>query len=203
MTAHTLPPARSRALLDQVRAPWLHYADGTALVVRGARPQDLPGVALMHGRCSAKSLLDRYRTGGRAPAIIVLDRQVREPLSFVVTTEDGRVVATARVAPDGLHAFGSAEISLLVEDGWQRLGIGRALLRHTAAVAATTGFRQLISYPGTTAAVVQRLVAAIGTTRTMTDVQRHLHTALSEHTRLGLGPLTGAGAAVRAVRALG
>ena len=160
MIAHPAPPARSRALLEQVRAPWLHYVDGAALTIRGARPQDLPAVALMHRRCSAKSLLDRYRTGGRAPAIIVLDRQVREPMSFVVTTEDGRVVASSRIGADGLHQFGSAEISMLVEDGWQRLGIGRALLRHCAAAAAFAGYRQLISYPGTTATSVQRLMAS-------------------------------------------
>lgn len=203
MTAHTLPPARPRTVLAQLRAPWLLYLDGAVLTVRGAGTHDLPGVALMHRRCSAKSLLDRYRTGGRAPAIIVLDRQVRDPLSFVVTTEDSRVVAVARVAADGLHAFGSAEISMLVEDGWQRLGVGRALLRHCAGAAALAGHRQLISYPGTTATTVQRLMSAIGTTRLMTDVQRHVHTALSEHTKLGLGTLTNGGAAGRAVRALG
>lgn len=204
MTAPTtLTSAQNRAVLDQVRAPWLLYVDGSALTVRGARPQDLPGVALMHGRCSAKSLLDRYRTGGRAPAVIVLDRQVRDPLSFVVTSEHGRVVAVARVAPDGLHAFGSGELSMLVEDQWQRLGVGRALLRHCAAAAALTGARQLISYPGTTAGTVQRLMATIGTTRLILDVQRHLHTALPERTRLGLGTLTDGGAAGRAVHALG
>lgn len=203
MTAHTLTSAPDRGILAQVRAPWLLYVDGTPLTVRGARPQDLPGVALMHGRCSAKSLLDRYRTGGRAPAIIVLDRQVRDPLSFVVTTENGRVVALARVAPDGLHNFGSGELSVLVEDQWQRLGVGRAVLRHCAAAAALTGYRQLITYPGTTSGTVQRLMATIGTTRLMLDVQRHLHTALSEQTKLGLGTFTHGGAAGRAVHALG
>jgi GNAT superfamily N-acetyltransferase len=203
MTAQNIATSVARGVLDQARAPWLLYVDGTPLTVRGARPQDLPAVALMHGRCSAKSLLDRYRTGGRAPAVIVLDRHVRDPLSFVVTAEDGRVVATARIAPDGLHNFGSGELSMLVEDQWQRLGVGRAVLRHCAAVATLVGYRQLISYPGTTAVAVQRLMATIGTTRSMDDVQRHLHTALSERTKLGLGTLTAGGAAGRAVRALG
>jgi GNAT superfamily N-acetyltransferase len=157
----------------------------------------------MHGRCTAKTLLDRYRTGGRAPAIVELDRHVRDPLSFVVTTENGRVVALARLTRDAIHTFGSAEMSMLVEDEWQRIGVGRALLRHSAAAAVLSGYRQLISYPGTTTAAVQRLMAGIGTTRLMTDGQRHLHTALSERTKLGLGVLTDGGAAARAVRALG
>jgi GNAT superfamily N-acetyltransferase len=203
MTAHTTLRALGNVTTDQVRAPWLLYLDGTALTVRGARPNDLPGVALMHRRCSAKSLLDRYRTGGRSPAVLVLDRHVRDPLSFVVTTDNGRVVAMARVAPDVTHGFGSGEISVLVEDQWQHLGVGRALLRHSAAAAALTGYRQLISYPGTTAATVQRLMSGLGTTRLMTDVERHLHTALSENTKLGLGLFREGGAASRAVNALG
>jgi GNAT superfamily N-acetyltransferase len=203
MTAHIRTSTPDRAILDRVRAPWLLYVDGAALTVRGARAQDLPGVALMHGRCSAKSLLDRYRTGGRAPAVMVLDRQLRDPMSFVVTTENGRVVALARVAVDGLHNFGSGELSVLVEDQWQRLGVGRALLRHCAAAAALAGYRQLITYPGTTAGAVQRLMARVGTTRLILDGQRHLHTALSEQARLGLGTLNDGGAAGRAVRALG
>lgn len=197
MTALSLPVGLRSVSTEQVRAPWLLYLSGTALTVRGARPQDLPGVALMHGRCSAKSLLDRYRTGGRAPAIIVLDRHVRDPLSFVVTTDNNRIVGLARVAPDPTHTFGSGEISLLVEDDWQRIGIGRVLLRHSAAAAALSGYRQLISYPGTTASTVHRLVAGVGTTRLMTDVQRHLHTTLPEAAKLGLGCFTAGGAAAR------
>lgn len=189
--------------LDQIRAPWLLHVGGTALTVRGARPHDLPGVALMHGRCSAKSLLDRYRTGGRSPAVLVLDRHVRDPLSFVVTTDDGRVVAMGRLAADPLHTFGSVEVALLVEDQWQRLGIGRALLRHSAAAAALSGHRQLISYPGTIAGIVQRLMAGVGTTRVLSDGQRHLHTALPDSCKAGLGGSSVAGAAARAVYALG
>ena len=85
MTAQPRPLGPDAATIARVREPWMLYLHGTPLTVRGAGPQDLPGVALMHGRCSPKSLLDRYRTGGRAPAIIVLDRHVRDPLSFVVT----------------------------------------------------------------------------------------------------------------------
>ena len=203
MTAHSLPVGLRGVSTEQVRAPWILYLDGAVLTVRGAGPHDLPGVALMHGRCSAKSLLDRYRAGGRAAAIIVLDRQVRDPLSFVVTTDNGRVVALARVAQDATHGFGSGEISLLVEDDWQRIGIGRTLLRHVAAAAALSNYRQLISYPGTTASTVQRLMSSIGTTRLMTDGQRHLHTALPENAKLGLGIFSDGGAAARAVRALG
>jgi GNAT superfamily N-acetyltransferase len=201
MTAHR--PLSDGATVERVREPWMIYLHGTPLTVRGARPQDLPGVALMHRRCSPKSLLDRYRTGGRPPAIIVLDRQVRDPLSFVVTAEDGRVVATSRVVPDATHQVGSGEISMLVEDSWQALGLGRSLLRHTAAAASLARYRQLISYPGTTVSTIQRMMAGIGTTRLMAEHERHLHTALSDQVKLGLGQFNHNGAAARAVKALG
>jgi GNAT superfamily N-acetyltransferase len=161
------------------RAPWLLHADAAPLTVRGAQPHDLPGVAMMHGRCSPKSLLDRYRTGGLPPAVLVLDRHVRDPLSFVVTTENNRIVALARLVRDAIHPFSSAEVSVLVEDQWQHLGIGQALLRHCADAAVGAGYRQLISYPGTTAGAVQRMMSALGTTRLMTDGSRHLHTAIA------------------------
>ena len=173
--------------MDDVRAPWLLPADGTILTVRGATTQDLPGVALMHSRCSAKTLLDRYRAGGRAPGVLILDSQLREPLSYVVVAEENRVVATAQVRPATDHTLGSAEIAILVEDQWQALGVGRGLLRHCAAAAALTGYRQLIAYPGTTAPVIQRLMLGVGTTRVVTDPQRHLHTSLPGSAQFGLG----------------
>ncbi len=194
-------PPRS-GVIAELRAPWLLYLDATVLTVRGAGPQDLPGVALMHGRCSAKSLLDRYRAGGRPPAIIELDRQVRDPLTFVVGSDEGRLIALSRVAPDAGHALGSGEIALLVEDNWQGLGVGSALLRHTAAAAAFAGYRQLIAYPGTTVATVQRMMAGIGTTRVRTDGIRHLRTVLGQHAKDGLGTRV-AGAGARTVGALG
>ena len=186
MRTHTL---RTPSLVgvDDVRAPWLLPADGTILTVRGATQKDLPGVALMHSRCSAKTLLDRYRTGGRAPGVLILDTQLREPLSYVAVAEDGHVVATAQVRADTDHTIGSAEIAILVEDQWQAFGIGRGLLRHCAAAAALSGYRQLIAYPGTTAPVIQRLMLGVGTTRVVIDAHRHLHTSLPGSAQYGLG----------------
>jgi len=183
---HTLRTG-SRSNVANARAPWLIYADGTMLTVRGAAPQDLPGVAMMHKRCSAKTLLDRYRAGGRAPAVLILDSYLRQPLSFVARTEDGQVVALAQLSPDLDHTVGSVEIAILIEDEWQTLGIGRTLLRHAAAAAALAGYRQLIAYPGTTLPVIQRLMGTVGTTRLMADPQRHLHTTLPQSARDGLG----------------
>ena len=185
--------ASAQTSASNARAPWLLYADGTILTVRGATPQDLPGVAMMHKRCSAKTLLDRYRAGGRAPAVVILDSHLREPLSFVATSEDGRVVAQAQVSPDTEHTMGSAQVAMLVEDQWQGLGVGRTLLGHVAAAAVLGGYRQLIAYPATTLPVIQRLMGTVGTTRVMADPQRHLHTTLPQSARDGLGSVHGHG----------
>lgn len=180
-------PGLAHVTVADIRAPWQLRLGTIGVTVRGAAPRDLPAVAQMHRRCSAKSLLDRYRTGGQPPAIHMLDRHGRDQLSFVAVTDEGRVVATSRVAPDVDHPFGSAELAMLVEDDWQHIGIGRALLRHCAAAAALTRYRQLIAYPGTTVAAVQRLMSGVGTTRLMTGGQRHFHTALPDSARFGLG----------------
>src|SRR5436305_13427354 len=81
------------ALMELVRQPWLLRVDGVDLLIRPARPKGLPAVARMHGRCSARSLLDRYRAGGRGPAVAAMERMLRRPLSFVASTAGGGVVA--------------------------------------------------------------------------------------------------------------
>jgi GNAT superfamily N-acetyltransferase len=174
--------------IDAIHESWPLYIDGAILTVRRAYPQDLPAVAMMHNRCSAKSLLDRYRKGGRAPSVITLEHQLRGPMSYAVTSDDGRLIALASLSPDKDHDVSSVEVAILVEDAWQRLGVGRPLLRHLAAVAALSGYRQLIAYPGTATAVVQRLMIGIGSTRmTLDHEDRHLHTFVSQTAIYGLG----------------
>lgn len=50
-------------------------------------------------------------------------------------TADGRLVALAHLMWDG----DSAELAVLVEDAWQRRGLGLDLLRRMAALAAEAG----------------------------------------------------------------
>ena len=157
------------------------------MIVRPTTVRDLGAVAQMHRRCSARTLLDRYRQGGRAPAVAALDTELRNRYSFVAVTVDNAVVATASVRRDPLHGHLCAEAAVLVEDEWQHRGIGSELVPHIAGVAQVAGFNELIAYPATAVPVAQRLMIEIGRTRMVPDADAHLHTYLREAATLGLG----------------
>jgi GNAT superfamily N-acetyltransferase len=154
----------------------------------GATPRDLEAVAQMHGRCSARSLLDRFRFGGRAPAA-ALDVLLRRPLSFVACTMPGEIIAVGVAGTDGGHSDESAEVSLLVEDDWQGLGIGREIMTHLAGAAIVCGYHELIAYPATSVIAAQRLMIGVGHTRVvMVRDAMHLHTYVRSLRHWGSAP---------------
>lgn len=183
----TRPTAAADKVIALARQPWTVQAAGSVLLVRPSTPRDFAAVARMHRRCSAQSLLDRYHGGGRPPAFAALDRELRDPYTFVVTTSDGRVVATASLRSDPRHEPGAAEVGLLVEDAWQRNYLGTELLLHLAGVAKAAGFVELVSYPATAVAVAKRLMVEVGRSRFVPGSQAHVHTALPDSATLGLG----------------
>jgi GNAT superfamily N-acetyltransferase len=174
-------------LLDLTRSPWTLRVGRTPLMVRPSFPRDLAAVAQMHSRCSARSLLDRYRAGGRPPAVAALDASLRSRDSIVVAKADGAIVATAELKRDRLHNHLCAEVGLLVEDSWQRLGIGAELMTHLAGAAQVAGYHELIAYPATAVHAAQRLMVDVGRTRMVPGADAHLHTYLPESATLGLG----------------
>ena len=175
-------------LADLSRRPWTLRVGNQPMIVRPSTARDIAAVAQMHRRCSARSLLDRYRSGGRPPAVAALDWSLRNPLSFVTVTTDGSVIATVSVRRDPEHNYLCAEAQLLVEDRWQRLGIGSELMTHIAGVAQVAGYNELIAYPATAVPAAQRLMIEVGRTRMVPDsANAHLHTYLPESATLGLG----------------
>jgi GNAT superfamily N-acetyltransferase len=181
---------RHASLTGMVRRPWSVRVGSASVLIRGATSRDLAAVAEMHGRCSPRSLLNRYRAGGRRPAVAALERQVREPLSFVAATYGGTIVATAVAGPDPHHGRDAAEIGLLVEDAWQGWHLGRELMSHLAGATLVCGYRELIAYPATSTIAAQRLMIDVGSTRIVVDpAGTHLHTYLAESVALGLGPV--------------
>jgi L-amino acid N-acyltransferase YncA len=181
---------RHAALTGMVNQPWAVRVGSASLLIRAATARDLKAVAEMHGRCSPQSLLNRYRAGGCRPAVAALEKQLREPLSFVAATYGGTVVATAVAAPDPRHGPDAAEIGLLVEDAWQGWHLGRELMSHLAGATLVCGYRELIAYPATSLVMAQRLMIDVGSTRIVVDPDgTHLHTYLSESAALGLGPV--------------
>jgi GNAT superfamily N-acetyltransferase len=181
---------RHAALAGLVRQPWSVRVGSASILIRGARPRDLAAVAEMHGRCSPQSLLNRYRTGGRRPAVAALERQLRLPLSFVAATYGGTIVGVAVTSADPRHGRDAAEVGLLVEDAWQGWHLGRELMSHLAGASVVAGYAELIAYPATSTTLAQRLMVDVGHTRVVADpAGAHLHTYLSDRVVLGLGPV--------------
>lgn len=133
--------ARVHALLelDAEFARWLRaqhsallLASGAELTVRQAAAADVPALLAMHFRCSRRSRRLRYLSGAR-PTAVDLTRMVsrRHGRTLVVAHPDGDLVAMGNLMHDG----DDSEVALLVEDAWQRRGIGSMLLRRLLAAA--------------------------------------------------------------------
>ncbi|MFF3561169.1 GNAT family N-acetyltransferase [Streptomyces sp. NPDC002574] len=133
--------ARARALVELddrlgVRVPEhrdvLTLPEGNEITVRRAGPEDLAAARALHERCSPATLAHRYHG-----PVADVDRYLNHLLSprfgqtLAVQTVSGRVVALAHLLWDG----DETEVALLVEDAWQRRGIGLELLRRLVAQA--------------------------------------------------------------------
>ncbi|MFD4833151.1 GNAT family N-acetyltransferase [Streptomyces uncialis] len=141
--------ARARALVELdtrlgPRVPRgqdvLPLPHGEAVTVRRADLSDVDAATAMHGRCSSGTLRTRYHG-----PVQDADRYLRHLLNphfgrtLVARTAAGRTVALGHLLWDG----DETEVALLVEDEWQRRGIGGELLRRLADMAAEAGCARL------------------------------------------------------------
>jgi GNAT superfamily N-acetyltransferase len=137
--------ARARALVEldarlgprvPVGEDVLTLPEGNDITVRRADTGDLEAAKAMHERCSARTLAMRYH-GPVGDA----DRYLNHLLSprfgrtLAVQTASGRIVGLGHLLWDG----DETEVALLVEDDWQRRGIGAELLGRLVAMAVEAG----------------------------------------------------------------
>ncbi|WP_405672827.1 GNAT family N-acetyltransferase [Streptomyces sp. NBC_01530] len=137
--------ARARALVELdarlgPRVPAgqdvLTLPEGNEITMRRADVRDLEAAKAMHERCSARTLGMRYH-GPVGDA----DRYLNHLLSprfgrtLAVQTASGRVVGLGHLLWDG----DETEVALLIEDKWQRRGIGAELLERLVAMAGEAG----------------------------------------------------------------
>ncbi|MEN3586534.1 GNAT family N-acetyltransferase [Streptomyces sp. ZYX-F-203] len=114
----------------------LPLCEGGDVTVRRAGIGDLRAAGDMHRRCSRASLRLRYHG-----PVHDADRYLRHLLgphfgrTLAVLTDSGRIVGLGHMMWDG----DDTEIALLVEDAWQRRGVGRALLARLVSMAADAG----------------------------------------------------------------
>lgn len=137
--------ARARALveLDTRLGPRiprsqdvLTLAEGNSITVRRADTADVEAAKAMHDRCSQRTLGMRYHGPVRDA-----DRYLNHLLSprfgrtLAVQTASGRIVGVGHLLWDG----DETEIALLVEDDWQRRGMGSELLGRLVTMAVEAG----------------------------------------------------------------
>lgn len=137
--------ARARALVELdtrlgPRVPRnqdvLTLPEGNEITVHRADVSDVVASKEMHERCSARTLSLRYH-GPVGDA----DRYLNHLLSprfgrtLAARTASGRIVALGHLLWDG----DETEIALLVEDDWQRRGVGSELLGRLVAMAVEAG----------------------------------------------------------------
>ncbi|MEU4743758.1 GNAT family N-acetyltransferase, partial [Actinosynnema sp. NPDC023658] len=145
--------ARGQALIDLLAADGvttppstaLVTDDGMALVLRPGSAGDEDAVAELHSRCSMGTLFTRYHAGVRTVPRRWLHRLLSPPRGTTVVAQCAdRVVAMGQLIP--MSTPDSAEVSLLVEDGWQGRGVGTALLGALAGAARAAGRRELVGW---------------------------------------------------------
>ncbi|MGA4843346.1 GNAT family N-acetyltransferase [Streptomyces sp. G45] len=137
--------ARARALVELdarlgPRVPRgadvLTLTEGPAITVSRADASDLDAAKAMHDRCSKHTLGMRYHGPVRDA-----DRYLNHLLSprfgrtLAARTASGLIVGLGHLLWDG----DETEVALLVEDDWQRRGIGGELLGRLVAMAAEAG----------------------------------------------------------------
>ncbi|MFE4669277.1 GNAT family N-acetyltransferase [Streptomyces sp. NPDC056716] len=137
--------ARARALVELdarlgPRVPRGHdvltLPEGDAITVRRAGPEDLDAAKAMHERCTPHTLGLRYH-GPVGDADRYLDHLLspRFGRTLAIETDSGRIVGLGHLLWDG----DETEVALIVEDAWQRRGLGGELLGRLVAMAVEAG----------------------------------------------------------------
>jgi GNAT superfamily N-acetyltransferase len=112
--------------------------------IRIATPQDFDGLREMFSRCSARTIHRRFHTPFPSVPEWMLSLMLgadRADGEFLVAVAEGEVVGHAMYAMLG---GGEAEMAVVVEDGWQKRGVGKAFLRELAAHARRRGVETFV-----------------------------------------------------------
>lgn len=159
--------------LDLARHPSGSPASAAAVVtMRRAGECDRAALAEMFARCTLQTRYRRFHGHVNVLPARYLDEALSGSpahLALVAVASsgsaDGAIVALASCRVD---AQGVADLGVLVEDGWQRLGIGGALLREIAAHAGRTGIGMLTAQVLAEQAWILRLLASHGSCESVT-----------------------------------
>jgi GNAT superfamily N-acetyltransferase len=164
--------ARAQALVEVAAsaarraadAATLLLPDGAELVLRPATPDDLPALVAMHERCSPDTRRRRYLTTDGVPSPGMLARLLDPTRAHTLVATVPRVTSPDTVvAMVSLVVEGSlAEVAVIVEDGWQRRGVGTALARRAFARAERLGCVAVLAHAGIDNPAMERTLRRLG-----------------------------------------
>jgi GNAT superfamily N-acetyltransferase len=145
MTAVISPPVRSERAPD----------------IRTLTPEQISAVLAMLRRCSLYTLRMRFH-GGSDGSSHVRDLAARSDHVTVCAWSGSDCVGMATLAngPDGW------ELGVLVEDGWQRRGIGSALVANLVDASRTGGIREIRADVAVESEWAVRVLRRLGSLRT-------------------------------------
>lgn len=162
-----LAAAISSAQGDADALGWVEpIAGGMTVWIRLARPEDADAVASMHQRCSEQSRYQRYFTPVDEWREINLRRVTggHRGATLVVMNEDGAIIGLGNVFPDSPQNARAAELAMIVEDAYQRRGVGMRLMRHMLEFAERLGFAEVVATVLADNAAMLRVLEAPGLT---------------------------------------
>ena len=132
---------------DEAALGWLEPIKEGTVLIRLAQPGDADAVADLHQRCSERTRYLRYVSAGEWR-----DVQLRRlsgghrGATLVALNRRGEVVALGNVFPEQDDPTGrAAEMAIIVEDRYQRRGLGRAMVRRQVELAREMGFTAIVA----------------------------------------------------------
>lgn len=166
--------ARAQALLSLVNdagadVPLLAPSARDAVpVVRQAGLSDIEAVSALHERCSIETLYERYQVPLKMPMTTRMARRLVVPTDGVaLVVQVGRDVVGHGVLEQVDETW---TFQLIVEDAWQRQGLGTRLMKLAAGHAKQQGATRLTFV---TAGSNDRLLRAVGRAGFVARVERH------------------------------
>jgi GNAT superfamily N-acetyltransferase len=107
-------------------------------VIRTLAPGDVAALARMMARCSPRTRYERFHGVVTEIPPAYLRRCLSGEHLALVVEDAGEIVAFASIGPS---AGETRELAVIVEDGWQGRGVGRALVSALLAKAGATTVR--------------------------------------------------------------
>ena len=131
-------------IAPEIKAQAMPGGRGAQVVVRGASPSDREALRRMLSRSSAETIRRRFHIAHPKVSERMLNLLLdvdRAGNKFLLAVADGEIVAHALYARFGQD---DAEMAIIVEDGWQSKGIGKALLQELAEDARRQGVQTFV-----------------------------------------------------------